>query len=138
MQLIQVGKDGALSDPFSGDWRAVDPAVLPFHFTDLDKTLAGAFRALEKPAVAAAQPTDGVAAYAIHGDILTDVLAPLLPGVVKGGRAKIDLVVGREDRLPRQIRIIGPLLSDDVPTVVRVLTLSAFNQPVTVELPQIP
>lgn len=135
IDLVQVGPQAAITDPFSGRWRAADTAALPFQFTDLDKTFAAAFRALEFPTVALSQPESGVATYTVTGQVPTAVLAPLLPSVLKGGRTRIDLVVGRDDKLPRVIRIHGPLLAHDMPAVVRLLHLSAFNQPVSVQLP---
>lgn len=135
LDLVQVGPQAAITDPFSGRWRPLDAAALPFQFTDLDKTLAAAFRALERPTVALGRPENSVATYTITGEIITDVLASLLPAVVMGQRARIDLIVGQDDKLPHLIRIHGPLLADDLPAVVRLLRLSAFNQPVTVQFP---
>lgn len=138
IQMFQVGKDAVISDPFGGQWRVVDAASLPFHFTDLDKTLARAFLALERPTASVGQPEGGSPTYRISGAIPTDVLVALLPAAVTGKRAQIELVVGQQDKLPRLIRIQGPLLADDTPTVVRILRLSAFDKPVSVELPSTP
>jgi hypothetical protein len=138
IQMLQIGKDAVISDPFGGQWRAVDAASLPFHFTDLDKTLARAFRALERPTASVGQPEGGAPTYRIAGAIPTDVLVALLPSAVTGKRAQVELVVGQQDKLPRLIRIQGPLLADDIPTVVRILRLSSFDKPVSVELPPKP
>ena len=46
------------------------------------------------------------------------------------------LWIGKEDFLLRQVRIKGQITEGEEPEIVRILKLSQFNQPVSIELPE--
>jgi hypothetical protein len=43
--------------------------------------------------------------------------------------------IGKEDRLVRRVRLDGPFGGDDPDDVIRVVTLSKFDEPISIELP---
>ena len=61
--------------------------------------------------------------------------AGLVPSAVQDSELAIEVWIGREDALPRSVRMLGELVAGDPPDMTRLMTLRDFNAPVTVEPP---
>ena len=59
-----------------------------------------------------------------------------VPGALAGGRLTVEVRIGQQDWLIRSLRLEGAILAADSPDMVRLLQLSEFNAPVTIEPPQ--
>ena len=59
----------------------------------------------------------------------------LVPGAPEGETLHMEVWVGRDDYLVRKVRLTGRLVEADTPEIVRVLELSRFDEPVSIEPP---
>jgi hypothetical protein len=78
---------------------------------------------------------DGTRVYHLSGAVPAAAIVDMI-----GGQAVVELVggelwVGADDFLVRQVRLQGAIAPAEKASVVRVLKLSRFNEPVTIEPP---
>ncbi|MCH7654938.1 MAG: LppX_LprAFG lipoprotein [Chloroflexi bacterium] len=133
--IVQIARDTYVRDPVSRIWREAEPGTLPFNFVGMHDSLADALAATTGLALTDGGERDGVATFLLSGTVAARAFAGLVPGALEGSVLRIDAWIGREDALPRSIRLAGALLAGDPPEMVRLMALRDFNAPVTVEPP---
>ena len=135
---IQVAIDGAqafMTDPLSGQWRDLPAESLPFNLLDLGATLGKIASSIAAPAFTTEKEIGGVVAQGIAGTVSGADLTPLIPSAVAEVQVELELWIDG-DGLLRRVRIPGPVASKDPPDIVRILSFSAFDEPVTIIMPQ--
>lgn len=135
LSILVKGAEVSMTDPLTGAWRPLPAGSLPFNFLDLGLTLASIARAIQSPAYTSREVIGGVASQGIRGSVTGKQLASLVPSATPTATAGIEVWVG-EDNLIRRVRLTGPVVPKDSPEVVRVLSFTAFDQPVTIALPR--
>ncbi len=118
------------------EWNTLPVESLPFDFADLGGTLSDIVLSMEGPSEVGEETVDGVPSRRIRGTVGSAALDTLIPAAVEGHVLNMDLWIGKERPLLRQVRIEGQILSTDQPDLVRVLTIRDFDQPVNIALPQ--
>ncbi len=78
---------------------------------------------------------DGVATYHIQATAEASTLNAITGGVASAGSLKVDLWLGKDDTLLRKLQAVGPLDPAEKPEITRTLTLSQFNEPITIDAP---
>ena len=133
--IVQVGGSTWLMDPISSVWRVVESGTLPFDFSRMHDSVADAFDDATGLTIADGGSVGGVATFVITGHVTPVDFRGLVPSA--SGTNEMDLVawIGRDDALPRRVRLSGTLVAADPPTMVRTLELSSFDKPVTIEPP---
>lgn len=93
-------------------------------------------RGLRNPTFVETTEVEGVQVHHISGVADAASLNALTGGVATAGELKLDLWLGVDDKLLRQLVAVGPLDPSEKPGITRTLNLSKFNDPVTIEPPQ--
>ena len=135
INIVVSGDQAYMTDPISQTWQSLPASDLPFEFRDLGVTLAGILRSVDSPAFGAGQDINGVSTLGITGTVTGSDLATLIPGANVDAMLDIELYVD-SDGLVRRVRLSDAIVEGDVATVVRVLDFSAFDEPVSVTVPQ--
>ncbi|MCE2405763.1 MAG: LppX_LprAFG lipoprotein [Dehalococcoidia bacterium] len=135
---VAVSGDRALMTDFlnPAEWNTLPVESLPFDFANLGGTLSDIILSMEDPREVGEETVDGVPSRHIRGTAGSAALAALIPAAVEGYVLTMELWIGKERALLRQVRIEGQILSTDQPDLVRVLTIRDFDQPVNITLPQ--
>ena len=134
-QVVVNGPQAYMTDPLKGTWQELPTASLPFNFQDLGNTLGGIVRALDDPRYTSTQNLAGVPSLGVAGTVAGQRLSALIPSAVPDAEVRLEVWVG-EDHLIRRVRIEGSVAANDPPKMVRVLALSAFDEPVAIDIPR--
>jgi hypothetical protein len=135
MEIVQIAERTYLRDPISGAWRMVEPGTLPFDFVGMHESVADALGAATGLTLTDGGEVDGVPTFKLVGMILPQEFRGLVPGAPEGEGIPAEAWVGRDDGLTRRVRLAGRLIAVDPPTMVRLLRLWDFDEPVTIEPP---
>lgn len=134
VKVIGISDRTWITNPFTRDWMLqsgtslsdiADPAALV-------RVLVGQ---LQDTKVEGTDNVDGVASKRISGTIDSGALKVALPSAEPGNPAKVLIWLGENDSLPRRARIEGPLSDDEEGDIVREVTFSKFDEPVTIQPP---
>ena len=74
--------------------------------------------------------------YHLSGSIDSEKLTPITGSSVKGTAINVELWVGKDDSLVRSIKLTGKITDTEVQGIVRTLSLSNFDEAMSIGLPQ--
>ena len=135
IKVIGIGDTVHMTDPISGNWREISPGVLPFNFANLGGTLGGIMTSIQEPMEEASESIDGQRTVHIKGTVTSRDLSALIPNAANNMEVGLEVWIQERDAFLIRARIEAPVVPSDAPDVVRILTFSNFNEPVTVEPP---
>ena len=124
-----------LTDPLSGHWTKRPFSSISIPITELNNIIAAAADSIENPVLAGKEEIDGKSAYKITGDAPATVMDWLLLFPVEGQRVDVEIWTDTEEKILRQVRIMGPIGEFDDADTVRKVTVSDYNAPVEIEIP---
>ena len=93
-------------------------------------------RGLRNPAYVEEAEINGVKTHHISGVVDAATLSALTGGVATAGELKLDLWIGADDKLLRQLVAVGPLDPSENAAIKRTLNLDTFNAAVEIAPPQ--
>ena len=135
IDIVAANQKVYMTDPLSGRWQEISLDILPFNFSDLGNTLAGIMTSMDGPALGVGETIGGRRTLKLQGTITSKDLSALVPKAAEDLDVGLDLWVEEDRLLLVRARIAGPVVNSDPPDIVRVLTFSAFNEPVTIKPP---
>ncbi len=136
IEIVAVGDQAVISDFINKEkWNPIAVDDLPFNFANLGNNLAEIIPGIMDPAFAGEEGLDGQMSWRIRGTVPSEGLSPLLPGTAPGRQVGLELWIDQEQMVLRKIRIEGEIYPGDSPSVVRVLDIFAFDEPVDISLP---
>lgn len=100
------------------------------------KGVSDVLRGLRNPTYVEEVAIEGVKTHHLSGMVDATNLNSLTGGAATAGELKLDLWIGVEDKLLRQLVAVGPLDPTEKAGIKRTLTLSKFNEPVEIAPPQ--
>jgi lipoprotein LprG len=131
--IVILGPDAWLQNPITHRWDNEDITI--DQVFDPQQGVIGLLRSAQSPAVAGTEKVDGVRCYRIEATLDSGDLT-LLPGDPQPGRAVPTVAwVGVDDPLVHRIEIRGPVASGESDNLVRTLTLSRFDEDVSIAPP---
>ena len=135
--FINIGSTGYMTDPLSGRWGPLPPALTynPALLFDPKLGVGGLIRQMEGLARAGDEQIDGVDSYHLTGELPAAALVALTGGVLPGERVKAELWVAKEGAVLRQVRLTEIGTANPKGPMTWTLTLSRHDQPVTIEPP---
>ena len=132
VEIVTIGEATYIGDPTTKkwDWRPRTEEDLV-----MSRLAAGAVGSMTDATKLADEAVDGVLSYRLEGNVGPDVLGPRDESTPETIPAEI--WIGKDDQLVRQVRLEVEFQGAQVPGTITVstLTLSRFNEPVTVEAP---
>jgi len=134
VKAVAIGPDTWLTNPFTRQWQKLDADLRDF--ADLPRLLPVILPAVKDPRVTGVREVDGAQTYHVTGRLASADIQTVLPFALPNREVKIDAWVGRDDALPRRIRLLGPLIAGEAQDVVRQLDLSRFDEQVDIRPPR--
>ena len=135
LDIVQYGEITHLRDRISMVWQALPAGTLAIDFTNINGSIADALASLGGLDLTDGGSVDGAPVHKLTGTTPSTSMRGLVPGAPEGETLHMEVWIGRDDYLVRKVRLTGRLVEADTPDVVRVLELSRFDEPVTIEPP---
>jgi len=135
IQFIAVGEDNFMTNPLAGTWDRIDTEVTPIGFFNPQQGIS-TMMVQVKEAAFMEPPTGGGRVFKIRGQMPAEALAPLLGDVVTGSQVAVELEIDRATSRLLKATFTGKVTPTDQDGTLRVVTLSKFNEPVSIEPPQ--
>ena len=135
LDIVQYGEITHLRDRISMVWQALPAGTLAIDFTNINGSIADALASLDGLDLTDGGSVDGAPVHKLTGTTPSTSMRGLVPGAPEGDTLQMEVWIGRDDYLVRKVRLTGRLVEADTPDIVRVLELSRFDEPVTIEPP---
>ncbi len=135
LDIIQYGDTTHLRDRISMVWQALPAGTLAINFANINGSIADALASLGGLELMDGGSIDGATVHKLTGTAPSTSMRGLVPGAPEGGELHMEVWAGRDDYLVRKVRLTGPLVDADPPDIARVLELSRFDGPVSIEPP---
>ncbi len=130
-RLITAGDKSYMTNPLNDRWEEVPPDVSPLGFFDPSKGI-GAMMDQVREANLVGQNDDQLS---LSGRLPAEALGPLLGSSIEGAVVDVELTVDAETKHLLRARITGQVMPSDQVGTERIISLSAFDEPVTIEPP---
>ena len=136
VEIVAVGEDAKVQNPFNKrQWLDI-PGKNPIdEIFDPAAGSRAALRAVRSPRIAGEEEIGGAVVWRIEGEIDAGALSDFAKVAEAGYVVKGIVWIGKADGLMRKVRLEGPLGLGDDKEVVRILELSRFDEPISIELP---
>ncbi|MCH9010149.1 MAG: LppX_LprAFG lipoprotein [Chloroflexi bacterium] len=131
LSLITIGDNGFISNPITGEWETVPAEVSPLGFFEPTRGVSEIMRRIESPRLISTDDDS----YTISGTIASEGLASLFGAVEEGNSIDIDVVIDATSLFLLEARLEGRITTLEEDGVIRIITLSRFNEPVVIESP---
>lgn len=135
VEVIGVGDEGWITNPFDRKWQPLPEGTNIKDVFDPAAGVKAIVGALASVEVVKEEKVGGVSTYLIEGEVDSGVLEAAAPVAEPGLTVLVKAWVGSEDSLPRRIRLEGPFAPGEPDNIVRILELSRFDEPLTIEPP---
>jgi hypothetical protein len=135
-QMVAIGDDVWIKNPLSGAWEAIDVSTTPLALLDPVEGVLGAMEGIADPVDEGTEDVDGVELQKVSGTVPAADVAPLVAVSPSEGDVPVTLWIGVEDSLLRKIEVSGPVAAGEPDTALRVVEISRFDEPVTIEPPE--
>ena len=135
-RIVAVGANVWLKNPLSGRWEAVDVSTTPIALLDPSRGVLGVMRGITDPKDEGTEAVDGVTLRKLSGTASAAAVAPLAAVRPSDRDVPVTLWVGEDDHLLRRIEVSGAVADGEPDDAVRVVEISRFDEPVTIEAPE--
>ena len=130
-KLVTVGDRSYMTNPLNDRWEEVPPDVSPLGFFDPSKGIG----AMMEQVVQADLIDQDDGQLRLAGRLPAEALGPLLGSAIEGAVVDIELTIDSETMYLLMARVTGRVMPSDEEGTERVISLSAFDEPVTIEPP---
>ena len=133
VEAVVIGEQTWMTNPLTGVWSEIAPEDSPFSFLDPVKLVADILGDTEQ----ATYPTDSSSAgnVIVIGTIPAESLAALVGSVDPTAVPNVELTLDSNSKRLNKIVITGVVQPEDESNTIRVITLSEFDQQVSLEPP---
>ncbi len=129
--LITIGDDSYMTNPLSGNWEEVAAEVSPLGFFDPQRGIGAMMTGLRNPTLASKAGDE----FRIDGNLDVEALRPLLGDAAQGGSVRVEVTLEKDTLLMKKAVIEGKATANEPDGVVRTITLSQFNEPISISTP---
>jgi hypothetical protein len=138
VEVIGIGEEGWMTNPFSHEWQALPAGTSISAIFDPAAGIQAVARSLQEVRVAGVEKVGGDDTYLLEGQVDSGVLEAAAPIAEAGLTVNVKVWVDVEDYTIRQVRLEGPFAPGEPENIVRILSLSKFDEPVSIEPPTQP
>ena len=135
-QIVAIGERVWLKIPLSGAWQQVDVGTTPVALLDPAKGVLGVMEKVAELADEGTEDVDGVTLHTISGTVPAADVAPLVAVTPSDRQVPVTLWIGEDDKLLRRIEVKGPVAEGEPDDALRIVEVSRFDEPVTIEPPE--
>ena len=129
--LIAVGENVYMTNPLSGEWHAVSSALNPLEFLDPSDGIADILLQVRDATLISHDATE----YRIGGTLPAVELAPLFGETDAQSSVDVTLTINKSDLHLTQARLKGRITPNEADGIARTITLSEFDEPVNIAIP---
>ena len=130
--LITLGDDSYMTNPLTGAWERVAREVSPLGFFDPQRGIGSMMTEVQSPVLAEKTNSE----FEIEGALPVEALEPLLGGLTQGTTVNVRLTIDADTLYLKRAILDGRVTAIEPDGVVRTITLSEFNEQVTIETPE--
>ena len=130
--LITIGESSYMTNPLTGAWEEVAREVSPLGFFDPQQGIGSMMAEVRSPVLVS--HSDGQ--VRIDGTLDVVALQPLLGTAAEGTTVRVSLTIDDQTLFLEQAVIEGRATATEPDGVVRTITLSEFNEDVSIEPPE--
>ena len=134
VEAVVIGQQTWMTNPITGVWSEIAPEDSPFAFLDPVKLVADILGDTQQ-AVYPVNDQSSSGDTEISGLIPAKSLASLVGSVDPDATPNVLLTIDSTSNLLKKIVIFGVVQAEDEPGTMRVITLSKFDEPSTLEPP---
>ena len=131
--LITIGDSVFMTNPLSGKWEALQVGVGPQGFFDPGRGIGAMLSGVEQPSLVG-DPTGPV--LRLRGSVQAEALSSLLGDTLEGVAVDVELDIDAKAYFLLKVRVDGRVTPSDAEEVVRIITVSNFNEPISIEPPE--
>ena len=129
--LITIGDESYMTNPLSGNWEDVAAEVSPLGFFDPQRGIGAMMTDLRNPALVSKSDNE----FRIVGDLDVVALRPLLGDAAQGGTVRVEVTLDKDTLYMKKAVIEGRATANEPDGVVRTITMSQFNEPISISAP---
>jgi hypothetical protein len=133
VEAVVIGEQTWMTNPLTGVWSEIAPEDSPFSFLDPVKLVADILG--DTQGAEYAPESAPVGEFRISGEIPANSLAALVGSVDPTASPEIVININADTNLLQRIEIRGVVQPEDENTTIRVITLSKFDNLVSLEPP---
>ena len=137
LSAISIGDSTYLTNPFTQRYEDLSDAITPGGFFDPAEGVGNIIREATNVSLMANETLDNVSVFHLAGTVLSEELKAITGSAVEGETIEAELWIGKEDFLVRRLTLKGRITKDEAERITRTINLSAFDQPVTIEAPEV-
>ena len=135
VHVISVGDETFMTNPMTGQWQRVGNGLSPVAFFDPARGVTLVLESVVGATLLGEETVDGAKSHHLGGRLPARAVQFIAGSFVEGSVLEAELWVGTEDFLLRKLRLDGLITEGEPPGLVRVLTISDFDQPFDIQPP---
>jgi hypothetical protein len=134
VQIIAIGDKQYIN--LLGGWQSVSGLLDPRALSDPKTGVSALLGHIQNPSQPADSSVNGTSCWLIKGKLDPSLLAGITGGGAPAGTLdNVSVCIGKTDNLPYQFVISGPAAAGDTSQTSRTITLSKFNESITINPP---
>jgi hypothetical protein len=136
-QMVAIGSELFLTNPLTGQWQLAPASTVAPRVLDQQRGVSSLLRKMTdlKKVGNSNEGLEGVQTQHLKGVVTAAAFSDMTGGQTIVDSVPGDVWIGVDDFLVRQVRLEGPVGVGDTAATVRLLKLSRFDQPVSIERP---
>lgn len=135
VEVIGVGEEGWITNPFSREWQPLPSGTTISAIFDPAAGVKAVAGSLQDVSVVGVEKVAGHETYRLEGHVDSGALEAAAPIAEPGLTVTVKVWVDTEDYTIRKVRLEGPFAPDEPAAIVRILSLSKFDEPASIEPP---
>ncbi len=135
VRVVSVDQRTYLSDPITGSWRTYESSVSPIAFFDPAVGVNLILKSMTEVSLGDVAAVGGVPIYRVRGRLPAGAAQFIAGSYAEGSILNAELLIGTRDLFLREIRLEGRVTEEESEGIVRTLSFSDFNKPLTIEPP---
>ena len=125
-----------MTNPLNGQWETPSSSFTALSIFAPNTGIVAILKGVANVTKLEDAQDGGVLCYHLTGTIQSENLNAITGSSVTGTSITTELWIGKDDLLVRDVKLTGQITASEVPGIVRTLTLSNFNESITIALPQ--
>ena len=132
-RLITTGQTSYMTNPLNGKWEEIPVGVSPLGFFSPAKGIGAMMSELTEPLLSAKSNAE---THVVTGRLPATALKPLLGSALPEALVDVELTIDAGTLYLTEAIATGKATANDAPDLVRVVSLSGFNEPTSIEAPR--
>ena len=137
VKVIVDGNSQYMTDPASGKWQAMPPALNMAQLFDPSKGVSDMLTNIQDLQSGGTEELGGVPNYILNGNVPASSLRGFSPEVTATADLTATLWIASSDFLLRRARLQGPFTEGEPAEIERTFTFRDYNKPVAIETPAV-